>query len=397
MKTIFYAVLLSFCVLMIACNDDDASGNTDSINYAMTVTAGTYPNQTAYVSGTHDFPTGTVGTSEAAELTGNGMMFRHGKAVYVATFGEPATLRKFTFEDGMPSESGSITVLGLKTFGAVEFVNDTEAYAAATGFGGVPKLVKFNPTTMQITTTVNLTGLEKEGATEVYYLGMVIRDNYLYMGVNYQNADFENLEDKVFVAVINCTTSTVEKLIEDDRSSQMWNGGTASAFSPNTLVKDAANDIYVIGYANNGKPSGVLKINNGETEFDEDYFFNLNNATGKPCLGLFHFDNGMTFTVAYADAQAYPFDTDAEYNSLAAGEIYRINLASKTSLGNIDATLPKILGSGMFMTKWDGDKIYFSVPTTTASPIYSYDVASGEVEKSFDLETGKCNGFTKLD
>lgn len=396
MKKIVYSIFILCAVFSFSACDEETSTSSESINYVMTVTAGTFPNQTAYVSGTHDFPTGTVGTENAAELTGSGLMFKHGSNAYVATFGEPATLRKFEFVDGLPQEAGSITVLGLKTFGAVEFVSDTEAYAASNGFGGVPKLVKFNPSTMQITTTVDLTGLAKEGATEVYYLGMVIRDNYLFMGVNYQNADFQNLEDKVFVAVINRTTNTVEKLISDDRSSEMWNGGTSSAFSPNSLIKDANDDIYVIGYANNGKPSGVLKIADGTTEFDSEYFFNLNTATGKPCLGLFHFDNGMTFTVRYADETAYPFDSDAEYNPLAGAEIYRIDLAGQTSLGNIEESLPKILGSNIFMTKWDDDKIYFSVPTTTSSAVYSYDIATGDVEKSFDLETGMCNGFTRL-
>ena len=399
MKTKYYTFILFALLFSItSCDDDDTTDSPNLIHYALTVTAGTYPNQTAYVLGTHDFPAGTIGTSSAAELTGSGMMFKYGSDVYVATFGAPATLRKYTFDaSGTPQESGSFSVLGLKTFGAVEFVSATEAYAASNGFGGVPKLVKFNPTTMQITMTVNLTGLEKEGATEVYYLGMVIRDNYLFMGVNYQNADFVNLEDKVFVAVINRTTNTVEKLISDDRSSEMWNGGTASSFSPNALIKDASNDIYVIGYANNGKPSGVVRIKNGATEFDKDYFFNLNDATGKPCLGLFHFDNGMTFTVRYADEVAYPFDTDADYNSFASGEIYRIDLASKTSQGNIAASLPKILGSNVFMTKWDNAKIYFNVPTTSGSAVHSYAISGGAVTKEFDLTTGMCNGFTKLD
>jgi hypothetical protein len=399
MKAKLYGFLFfTFLFGIISCDDDDTTQDPNAIHYALTVTAGTYPNQTAYVLGTLDFPSGTVSTSNAAELTGSGLMFKYGSDVYVATFGEPATLRKFTFDaSGTPDESGSFSVLGLKTFGAVEFVSATEAYAASNGFGGVPKLVKFNPTTMQITTTVNLTGLEKEGATEVYYLGMVIRDNYLFMGVNYQNADFVNLEDKVFVAVINRSTNTVEKLISDDRSSEMWNGGTASAFSPNALIKDASNDIYVIGYANNGKPSGVVRIKSGTTEFDKDYFFNLNDATGKPCLGLFHFDNGMTFTVRYADVVAYPFDTDADYNSLAAGEVYRIDLASKTSLGNISTSLPKLLGSKVFMTKWDNEKIYFNAPTVSSSSVYSYAISDGSVTKEFDLTTGMCNGFTKLD
>ncbi|MDQ3535020.1 MAG: DUF4374 domain-containing protein, partial [Bacteroidota bacterium] len=322
-------------------------------------------------------------------------MYKYGSDVYIATFGAPATLRKFTFDaSGTPKESGSFSVLGLKTFGAVEFVSATEAYAASNGFGGVPKLIKFNPSNMEILTTVNLTGLEKESATNVFYQGMVIRDNHLFMGVNYQNKD-GNLADSVFVAIINRTNNTVEKLIADGRSSEMWNGGTASSFSPNTLIKDSNNDIYVNGYANNGKPSGVLKIKNGTTDFDPDYFFNLNDATGKPCLGLFHFDNGMTFTIRYSDASAYPFDSDAKFKPYATAEIYKIDLANKTSSGNISTAIPKFFGSNTFMTKWDNDKIYFNVSAASSNSVYSYKINDGAVTKEFDV-TGTCNGFTKL-
>ncbi|MEJ7644725.1 MAG: DUF4374 domain-containing protein [Chryseolinea sp.] len=398
MKLKLYTAVLICAMISFASCDDDVKKNLEKVNYALTATSGTFPNQTAYVFGTNEFPSGSLGTSQAAELTGGGMMYKFGSEVYVATFGEPATLRKYSFDaTGVPQQTGSITVPGLKTFGAVEFVSATEAYAASNGFGGVPKLVKFNPSTMQILTTVNLTGLQMDGATEVYYLGMVIRDNYLFMGVNYQDATFSNLADSVFVAVISTTTNNVVKLIADGRSSEMWNGGTASSFSPNSLIKDANDDIYVTGYASNGKPSGVLRIKDGTTDFDADYFFNLDVATGMPCLGLFHFDNGMTFTIRYSEKIAYPFDTDANFDPLAAAEIYKIDLNAKTSEGRISADLPKLFGNSIFMTKWDNGKIFFNVPAATFNAIYSYAIVDGAVTKEFDLETGTCNGFTKLD
>lgn len=390
-KNLSMLMIASIALISLSsCEKDAEPQNPNKVNYALSTTGGIWPNQTTYLFGTNEFPSGTLGTSNAAELASNGAMYKYGSDVYITTFGAPATLRKYVFDDkGLPRETGSFSVLGLKTFGAVEFVSATEAYAAANGFGGVPKLVKFNPSNMQIITTVDLTGLQKSGATEVYYQGMVIRDNFIYMGVNYQG-NSGNLEDKVFVAIINRTTNKVEKLIEDDRSSEMWNGGTASSFSPNAMVKDANNDIYVMGFANNGKPSGVLKIKSGTTEFDPNYFFNLDTATGKPCLGLYHFANGLTFTIRYSDPASYPFD------DTAAGEIYKIDLTAKTSSGNISSALPKIFGTSTFMTKWDDDKIYFNVSAATSNSVYSYKINGGAVAKEFDLSSGTCNGFTKI-
>ena len=396
-KEIYVWLVASILMLGISSCKEEEPENPNKVNYALSTTGGIYPNQTTYLFGTNQFPTGSIGTSNAAELSSSGQMFRFGADIYIATFGAPATLRKYAFDEtGIPREVGNFSVLGLKTFGAVEFVSATEAYASSNGVGGVPKLVKFNPTTMQISVSVNLTGLEKEGSTDVFYQGMVIRDTYLFMGVTYLNEDFANLEDAVFVAVINRTTNTVEKLISDDRSNMMWNGGTASSFSPNSLVKDANNDIYVTGYANNGKPSGILKIKNGTTEFDPDYFFNLNTATGKPCLGLFYFGNGLTFTIRYSDEVAYPFDSNADYEPYATAEYYKIDLTAKTSSGNISASLPKVFGNNSFMTKWDNDKIYFNVAAAASNSIYSYAINGGAVTKEFDLSAGACNGFTKI-
>lgn len=385
------ALLLLIAFSTYSCSKDDAPDNSGKkISYALSVTGGTYPNQTTYVFGTEQFPAGNVTTAGALELSSSGQMYKYGNDIYVATFGAPATLRKYNFDaSGKPAQSGSISVPGLKTFGAVEFMSATEAYAASNGFGGIPKMVKFNPTTMEILGYIDLSSLQLAGATEIYYLGLVERNGYLFMGVNYQNASFENLEDAVFVAVINKATATVEKLLKDTRSNMMWNGGTASSFSPNSLIKDASGDIYVTGYAGNGKPSGILKIKNGETQFDASYFFDLDAATGGHCLGLFHFGNDKVFTIRYSDPSAYPFDGSA------AGEIYKIDLQAKTSAGNISTALPKFFGSSTFMTKWDDDKIYFSVAAQGSNAIYSYKISGGAVVKEFDL-TGKCNGFTKI-
>lgn len=383
--------LFSIGLLIYSCKKDSPSGTADKkTNYALSVTGGTYPNQTTYVFGTEQFPSGNVSATGALELSSSGQMFKYGNEIYIATFGAPATLRKYGFdENGKPKQSGSISVPGLRTFGAVEFLSTTEAYAASNGFGGIPKMIKFNPSTMEILGYIDLSSLQLTGATEIYYLGLVERDGYLFMGVNYQNASFKNLEDAVFVAVINKSTSTVEKLIKDSRTNMMWNGGTTASFSPSCLVKDASGDIYVNGYANNGKPSGILKIKKGTTEFDPSYFFDLDAVTGGHCLGLFYFDNNNVFTVRYSDASAYPFDGSA------AGSFYKINLSAKTSSGNISTAIPAFFGGSTFMTKWDNEKIYFNVSAAGSNAVYSYKISGGAVTKEFDL-TGQCNGFTKI-
>ncbi len=382
-------------IFLVGCDKPEPTPPTkgEATTYAMMVSGGVFPNQTSYFSGFENLPTGTVGTENAAELTGSGIMHSYKGFHYLTTFGAPATLRKYDFdENGRPRELSSFVVQGLKTFGAVDFISDTEAYAASNGFGGVPKLVKFNPTTMQITATIDLTSIQKPGGKDVFYLGMTHRDDYVFMGVNYQTASFSNLGDSVYVAVINRTTNKVDKLIADGRCGIIWNSGTTSGFGPSSIVLDENKDIYVTGTSNQAKvPSGVVRIKNGQTTFDPDYFLNLNQAVGADCQGLFYYGNGRALTLKSEDPANYPFD-----DSKTAGYRYfKVDLYKKTSQGDLSATLPKV-SSAAITTKWDASKLYLSVPTPTTNAMYSLDLSSGAINKEFDLSAGVCNGFVKF-
>lgn len=386
--------LISLSVFLMACDKDEEEPTQPeaAVNYALMMTGGTSPDQTTYFLGTKDLPTGTVETSTAAEFASSGMMFKYGKYAYITTFGAPATLRKYSFDQqGKPTELGSFIVQGLKTFGAVDFVSETEAYAASNGYGGVPKLVKFNPTTMQITGTIDLTSLEKKNATQVFYLGMTHRDDQIFMGCNYQNG-FSNLADSVYVAVIGRSSGKVEKLISDGRTGMIWSTGTASSFSASSLILDENGDIYVHGTGNGADvPSGVVRIKKGSTTFDKDYFLNLKSATGADCMGLMYYGNGKALTCRSEDAANYPFD-----GNTPSYTYYKVDLTAKTSLGELSKDIPQIFGSNAFTSKWDDQTVYLNVPAATSNSVYSLSINNGSVKKEFGLSSGICNGFSKL-
>ncbi len=399
MKRLILPVLALSLIALQACkkNKTEDPVNPSQVNYALSVTGGTYPNQTTYLFGTHDFPTGSLGTSNANESASSGIIFKYGKYIFQNNFGAPATLKKFEFdENGKPKELGSFAIAGLKTIGSVDFISDTEAYATVSGYGSIPKLIKFNPTAMTVTATIDLASIQRNDAAELYYMGLVHRDGYLYMGTTYLNKAGDPLESKLYVTILDLNTGKVLKQVSDTRSTMIWNGGSEASFQPNSLVKDASGDIYVMGYAFGAKPSGILRIKSGTTDFDASYFFDLNAATGKPCLGILYFGAGNVFTVRYDDAAAYPFDLDANYNSVATCSYYKIDLAAKTTSGNISSAIPKFFGNDAFATSFNDGKIYFNASGAASNSIYSYAISGGAVKKEFDLASGGCNGFAKM-
>ncbi|MFC5044277.1 DUF4374 domain-containing protein [Aquimarina hainanensis] len=89
------------------------------------------------------------------------------------------------------------------------------------------------------------------------------------------------VEEKAHVAIFKYPSFEFEKLIEDDRTSPIGTNGHV-----NGIEKTENGDIYsysssatTCALAGATKPSGILKIKNGATTFDPDYFFDVENAT----------------------------------------------------------------------------------------------------------------------
>ncbi|GAA4270782.1 DUF4374 domain-containing protein [Aquimarina gracilis] len=113
--------------------------------------------------------------------------------------------------------------------------------------------------------------------------GMVVRDGKLFLSYHKYFPDGNGnaiAVDKAYVAVLKYPEFELEKLIEDDRTSSIGTNG------PSTGIEQAENgDIYSYssssvpcGILGATKPSGVLRIKSGETDFDASYFFDVENA-----------------------------------------------------------------------------------------------------------------------
>jgi hypothetical protein len=285
-KTLAATLSLSCMITLVAVsgcskdrNNGEDPGNKDADQYAIALVAGTGSAQTTYIQGLANLDTASLGNGNATELTGNGRMLTYNGAAYASVFNSPATMTKYAFDkSGKATRSGELVVPGAKTYSTVEFVSPTEAYASVAG--GLAKVIRFNPTTMERTGEIDLTPILRAEAPVMYYLGMKARDGKLFMGVFYEGAGFvEKYNDTAYVAVIDLATAKLEKLIKDYRT-----GSVFDAY--NSFAIDKNGDIYVAGLGYTNRPSGVLRIKKGQTDFDASYFFDLDAAAGYKCRGL---------------------------------------------------------------------------------------------------------------
>lgn len=394
-KVLSFYTFLIFAVM--GCSDDDSPtpGNgTDpvAINFGLTTVSGAWPNQTSYIQGVTDLNFSTMGNDKALELTGNAVTVSYNGSLYASPFGAPATLVKYSFNvNGDTVEKERIVVPGANTFSTIYFESETVAYGSVAG--GISKLIIFNPSTMRISGEVSLTSVTKRfpEATRTYYLDMIERDDKLFMGVHYEK-NFVPVNDSAYVAVIDLNSRAVEKVIADHRTGMIF-GGQASNVG---MIKTSNGDIYVqgLGTTLNGgiSPSGLIKIPNGQTSFDPDYFMNLQDATGNVCFGIYQMPNGRTFTAKVEDA--------ADFFEFQTGQpqfkYFEIDIQNRSSLGAVPG-LPTTYGSRrMIILPYTDQKLLFTTATNDENAVFSFDTATNTSSKLFTSTGGYITGLEDL-
>lgn len=274
MKRIYFKSLLVVLVCSLisaSCdNDDNQNPEVQKINYSILTETGTFPDKIYYLKGLENLEADKIGTDGAKELTQLGLGYSYKGALYQSSFGAPATLTKYEFDDnGVPIEKGKFIDVTSNTFAKVVFVNDSEAYAHNAGKGSY-RIIKFDPSSMEITGEVNLEKLKNPKAKFIMLQGMVYRDGKLYVGVQYSQKPYmlPPAFEEVSVAIIDLSKMNVSKIITDNRTSNLL--GSVGSFK-----LDDSGDLYIIGSGTQKTNNGLLRIKKGKDEFDKTYFVDL--------------------------------------------------------------------------------------------------------------------------
>ncbi len=137
----------------------------------------------------------------------------------------------------------------------------------------------------------------KEG---VNYSGMAISGNHLFLSYYISNSETfaTPYTDTARVAVFSFPELEFQKIIKDTRV------GPIGGFNiKGGLIKDENGNVYAVshsnpanGYSQSTQPSGILKIKNGDTDFDPNYFFDISaKAEGGNTAHLLYLGNGRAF------------------------------------------------------------------------------------------------------
>ncbi len=204
--------------------------------------------------------------------------------------------------------------------------------------------------------------------------------------------------DSAFVAVYDYPEVGAEpiKIISDGRTSNIGVNGATTG-----LIETESGDLYsfscgaeMAGFAPAAtKPSGILRINAGETEFDSNYFFNIEAATNGGKIFWFDYIGGNK-----AIARILTDDNGGAWaaygRSVFNQKLVIIDLVSQTVTDVANVPLHAKRYTSPVLVE-DG-KVYVSIETAGEAHVYQVDIATATATKGAKINGKTIKGFYRL-
>lgn len=415
-SSIIYSLfMISTLVLVTACNDDDDGSDSEVGEYKLLTLV---PNSDGR---THAYylqslvsidETGLIDNTKAIELspaTGAGAYVHNGD-FYLNDYGTATKIIKWNVDtSGELVKLGEMSTADLGFAGNMLIKDETTAFVGASN---VFKIAIFNPTTMTRTGFIDLSEYSKlgevtnfptEGATvnAQAIAEVIIRENYLYAGIFYFDSfnTYTPNKNACYIIVVDLTkvdpnssdnADAVVKEISDDRGSftGAWNSGVGSNF----MILDENNDIYVLCHnmwagqrATTGKPACVLRINDGETDFDDTYYYDLeatSQGTGNPVIGLEYHKNGKFYAAVMDPSQLDP-DNPLSYYTDPIFKWWQFDLYNPEATAKTIETATYCKAATATNCYFEGDYVYIPFDDNVDSYVIQANINTLEQKKLF--------------
>lgn len=196
--------------------------------------------------------------------------------------------------------------------------------------------------------------------------------------------------DSSWVAIFSYPDLKLERVIRDNRTSYL------GAYFTNGLVQTEDGDLYGFSGAsatNNGqpastKPSAIVRIKKDAVEFDKNYFFNLETASGgHRFASQTYFGNGRFLVELYAEK-----GKTTGKKKFAVVDVTTQTFAWVTGLpADIQST-----SNLCNLVAGDGKTIYVGVTDAEGSYVYSFDATTAKATRGLKVDGGKITGIAKL-
>lgn len=299
-----------------------------------------------------------------------------------------STLSRYEVKDGKMADKPVATAKFTGTNAIVMKIVDKNKMYVEHSFGdGITAL---DPKTLKTTANIDLSSYLEEGAMTTVPCSAVIRDGKMYVALlQLVDPNAMIVGPRGSVAVIDVKTDKVEKIINEDLTAAV---GYLDDMNNTGAFVDENGDIYFYSDASlgvaEGQKEGFVRIKKGETEFDKDWVFHLNDAeyNGKKTNSNYLMSGGAYLGNGEFLGFFGSFEDRTNYNNYE-WEFVVINLYKKTIKKlDLSPTIPWFAPS--IHLDADGKSAVLGHADKKGGAIYRYDIASGKVKKEMDVTTG---------
>lgn len=391
-----------------ACSDDDSKPDVvsaqSSAGYTMALKT-TGGNETEYIVSQTDIMTGEISADGTGiEQTGWRFYYPVGKTLFASGYSDDNQCAGFADNgSGFIEKKGEfIFENSLEMFGASD---DEQTFLAMeiprSGFAN-KRLHFIDVNTVNVTKIVGVKIFENQADSLIAWpTALQVRGDKLF--VPFHKMDAKGFfttpsPDSAFVAIYDYPNVGNDpiKIIADDRTSNIGVNGSTTG-----IIETDNGDLYsyscgteMAGFApKSTKPSGILKIASGTTDFDASYFFDITAATGGGSIFWFDYiggDKAIARILTDDNGGAWGAFGRTSFNQ----KLVILDLANKTVTEVADVPLhAKRQSSPVFVE--DG-KAYVSIETAIDSYVYQVDIETATATKGAKIIGKTVKGFYKL-
>jgi len=291
MKLSLWMMITAVTVASVSCkkSDEETSTPSDSGKYVLAVrAAGSASETTDYIVQQDTLSTGTISLNgRGIEQRGFRFYSKAGNKLMSITYTDDNKVPVYTQDENLRLKvAGQFSIPRLHMYSTIDDNTILAMNIPRNGTAELATFYKINVNTMSVAApvTTNVFDLTNRNGEQAYFSSLVVRGDKLFAPFfQIKNSSFASThEDSAYVAIYSYPGLVLEKVIRDNRT-----GPIGVYAGDNGILKTENGDLYTIsttaissGYSIGTESSGILRINDGETEFDNSYFFNVQSVTG---------------------------------------------------------------------------------------------------------------------
>lgn len=404
--------LMALSLLTFSCSKDDNGGNEgsgNSGNFVIAVLPTAATNVADYLVTAESLDKGSV------SIVGNGVEQDGTIRLYVTLKdklfsllygrGAPGAVTAYNIVDGNLNKLTNFQSESVHIY--IPFNNDLllvkNAAAANTNGNYLAEyyIVDSDKLLISKSGSINATAAGDGNGEYAKYNGMLKVGDKVYASyqTSYAASYYTKFPDQAWIGVYSYPEMTLDKVIHDDRTSSIGrytaNGmgltenGDLYAFSSSTGYDKANDDPTNYDVVRTStKPSAVLKIKSGSTEFDKDYFLNVETALSGYYITDWQYAGNNKFI-------AFVHPTASRGQWIRGTELAVVDVVNKT-IKKVTGLPSGISSISTYNYSDNNGTIYYGVNTSTGSYVYKVDSSTATATQGLKVEGGTISAINYL-